>query len=140
MNRPPLLTTGRIWLSIVLNALSIAPLGGLLLLYSVDAAQRGVPLAILAVALGLSSVGYLTWEILYGSAFAFFAPLHGAYHVPQRAWLLGAMARTSVTIGATDFVLVLAASDTANVISAGAAVFAVLLGTAAVLFVAGVAT
>lgn len=138
--RAPLLSSGRIWLAIVINALSVSPLAALLLLYAADADQRGVPLGVAVVALGLSAVGYVTWEIAYGSALAYFMPLHGAYHVPQRAWLLGTMARASVSIGASDFVLTLAASDAENVISAGAALFAIVLATAATLFVVGVAT
>lgn len=137
--RAPLLTSGRTWLAITLNAISVSPLAILLLLYVVDADERGVPLALSLFTLGLSAVGYLTWEIAYGSALSYMMPLHGAYHVPQRAWLLGTVARASFTIGATDFVLVLIADDRPNVILTGAALFAVILGVGATLFVAGVA-
>jgi len=139
---PPLAAAGGVWLAVALNALSVAPFGALLVLAATDAAQRGVPLAVGVAALGLAAVNYATWELAYGSAFAFFMPLHGAYHVPQRAWLLGTMARASIAFGVGQFVLALAAPVPAasSVHSAGAALFAVLLGTAATLFVVGAAT
>ena len=121
------MSTAQILVTVVLNVITWVGVLTIYLLHELPADSSETELSpkltfVLAVVAALgalaSSVNYLVWEYLYGDAFSYFFPLHGARRIDDLTWRLGIVLKTKfVSVWLLIFIALLLTHDTPFTIS-----------------------
>ena len=106
-------------LNVVATLLTAVPNAIAAVLWLTDSPIRSLsPLVALSV-FALSLGSWVAWELMFGTAFAIFFPLHGARHIPQRQWLLGVANKQSLMVNTAGLVFSFVAGERAVFLDAG---------------------